>query len=649
MILRSALRAGRSLRRVPLVQLIVEHGEPYRAPHRCATDTQDGEESSAVLNWWGDTPIGHRYQLRAYSAAPAHVRGEKPLDHDDGAVMVDKEVNRMKKMRVFWTAQQTFMEYLHVTRGLSFPDAEHISKHSPVFVSNLLHQVKDAIKDPVEGDEAAFRSKVKTKEIRDERATKALERLFRYYPINEFEPFFESMGLKPSEYQPFLRRDLMFLSDDETVLENYRVLCNYGVMRNKIGQIYIGAAEAFSFGDGVLASKLRALEDLGFSKSTVIKLMACCPAVLTCGPHAELKIIEWLDDIGIQRDWIGQFLSVKKSYNWRKMVEVPQFLAELGFDNEGIGKLIRQHPDFLLDGSGNALFRAVVIMLKAGSGKGDLFNLFLDFPDVQARSFARNIQSVTLFLTDIDVSEEDIKKFVVANASMLGSARVKKANSILTYLSVGKKRLWKIIREEPRQLMKYTLGLKVSRLPPCDEIAEKSLKEKVKFLKNVGFAEGSNDMNKALKAFRGKGDELQDRFDFLVNAGFEPKDVSHMIKVAPQVLNQKTHVLQSKISFLVNETAYPLSVLVGYPAFLSFTIERTKARFLMYDWLRERGLVPPNFALSTLLACSEKRFFKYLVLKHQKGPEVWEKLKKEVAADKNAHCASEDDQHAIVS
>ena len=641
MILRSALRAGRGLRRVPLVQLIVEHGEPYRAPHRFATDTRDVEESSAVLNWWGVTPTGHGYQLRAYSAAPARVRGEKPLDCADAVAMVDEEIRRMKKMRVFWTAQQTFMEYLHVTRGLSFSDAEHISKHSPAFVSKLLNQVKDAIKDPVEGGEAVFRSKVKTREMRDERATTALQRLFRYYPINEFEPFFESMGLKPSEYESFLPQDLMFLSDDETLLENYHVLCNYGVMRTKIGGIYRDAGEVFSFGDGVLASKLRAIEDLGFSKTTVIKLVTCCPAVLTRGPHAELKILKWLDDIGIQRDWIGQFLSVKKSYNWRKMVEVPQFFTELGFDKEGIGKLIRQHPDFLLDGSGKVLFRAVAIMLKAGSGKEDLFNLFMDFPDVQARSFARNIQSVILFLTGIDVSEEDIKKFVVANASMLGSARVKKANSILTYLNVGKKRLWKIIMEEPRELMKYALGLKVNRLPPCDR-TEKSLKEKVIFLKNIGFEEGSDDMNKALKAFRGKGDELQDRFDFLVKIGFEPKDVSNMIKVAPQVLNQKIHVLESKISFLLNETSYPLSALVGYPAFLSFTIERTKARFLMYNWLQERGLVPPNFALSTLLACSEKRFFNYLVLKHEKGPEVWEKLKKEVAADKSVHCTSDD-------
>ncbi|CAL4885254.1 unnamed protein product [Urochloa decumbens] len=643
MILHSALRAARRLRWVPRVQIIVEHCEPYQAANWRATTTRYWDiQKSSPASSYGVTPIGHGYQLQPYSATPARGGEEKPLDEDDDLV-ADKELRRMERRRVFWTAQQTFMEYLHFTRGLPFADAEHISKHSPVFVSKLLDQVKDAIKDPVEGgEEVVFRSKVKKAEVRDERLAKALVRLFRYHPVNEFEPFFESMGLKPGEYDSFLPRDLMFLADDEILLKNYHFLCNYGFMRTKIGKIYRVVVEVFSSSDNVLPSKLSALEDLGFSKSTVIKLVSSCPVILARDLNAELKIMQWLDDGGIQRDWIGQFLSVQKSYNWKKMVEIPQFFTELGFDKEGIGKLIRKNPDFLLDGSGKVMFRVVTIMLKAGSGKKDLFSLFVDFPDVPARNFARNIQSVILLLAELGVSDEDIKQFVVANASILGSARVKAANSILTNLSVGKRRLWRIIKEEPRQLMKYTFGTKLSRLPPCDRSTDKSLKEKVKFLKGIGFVEGSEDMKKALKSFRGKGDELQDRFDFLVRTGLSQEDVVNMIKIAPHVLNQKIHVLESKISFLLNETAYPLSALVAFPSFLSFTVERTKVRFLMYNWLQERGLAAPNFALATILACSEKDFMKYFVRKHEMGPEVFEKFKREVAETKNMHCTSDD-------
>ncbi|XP_062190901.1 transcription termination factor MTEF18, mitochondrial-like [Phragmites australis] len=640
--LSSALRAAR-LRWVARIQLVVELSEPCRAPHWCAARSWLVQESSSTSSW-GVTPIGHRYHLRPYSAAPARCV-YKPLEEEEEEEeeVVDKRLRQMEKRRVFRAAQQTFLEYLHVTRGLCFSDAEHISKHSPIFVSKLLEMVKDAIKDPVEGgEEIVFRSKEKKKEMRDQRVSKALVRLFHYHPINEFEPFMESIGLKPSKYDSLLPRDLMFLADDETLLENYRVLCNYGVMRTKIGRIYRDAADVFSFGENVLVSKLRALEDLGFSKTSVIKLVISSPVILVRDLSAEFKILQWLDDVGIERDWIGQFVSVRKSYNWRKTVDVPQFFSELGFNKEGIGKLIRENPDFLLDGSGKGLFKAVSIMLKAGSGKQDLFNLFLDFPNVRARNFARNILRGIQLLAEIGVSEMDIMKFVVSNASMLGSAPVKKANSILTNLSVGKKRLCKIIMEEPHQLMKYTFGSKLSRLPHCNRSNETSLKEKVKFLKSIGFVEGSEDMEKALKVFRGKGDELQDRFDFLVKTGLDPKDVASMMKVAPHVLNQKIHVLESKISFFVNETGYPLSALVGFPSFLSFTVERTKVRFLMYNWLRERGLSTPNLALSSFLACSDKNFIKYFVEKHHTGHEVWENFKREVAATKIVHCTSDD-------
>jgi hypothetical protein len=404
----------------------------------------------------------------------------KDLDDFEEDVEGETELSQLEKRRVSRAAQLVFLDYLHVTRGLNFVDAEHISNHSPIFVSKLLEMVKDAIKDPVKGsEEAMFRSKEMRKELRDLRVTKALVRLFNFHPINEFEPFMESIGLKPSEYEPFLPRDLMFLTDNETLLENYRVLYNYGVTHTKIGRIYREAAEVFSFHENVLQSKLQALEGLGFSRTSVIKLVICSPVMLVCDPNAEFKVLQWLDDVGIDRDWIVQFLYVTKSYNWRRMVEVLQFFSEMGFDKEAIGILIRKNPDFFLDGSGKALFQAVNIMIKAGSEKGDLFNLFLNFPNVRARNFARNIIRGVMFLGTLGVSDEDVKKFVVLNASILGSAPLKKANSILTNLSVGKKRLWKIIMNEPHQLLEYALGSKLNRLAKPDidcegEVSEKS-------------------------------------------------------------------------------------------------------------------------------------------------------------------------------
>lgn len=559
---------------------------------------------------------------------------------DDEEDEVDRKIRQMERRREVRAAQKTFMEYLHVTRGMCFSDAEHISKRSPVYLSKLLEEVKDALKEPAEGGtELVFRSKVKKRDMKDERVSKALVRLFQFNPVNEFEPFLESIGLGPRECSSFLPRDLMFLTDDEMLLGNFRLLCNYGIARRKIGRIYREAREVFSFGHGVLASKLKALEELGLCRTSVIKLVIATPVVLVRDPNVELKILEWLDDIGIQRDWISQFLSAKKSYDWRKMVRVPQFFINLGFTKEGVGKLVRQNPDFLLDGSGKMLFTAVLMMLKAGCGKKELFDLFMDFPNVSVEDFTWNLRRGMLFLAEIGISNEDVNKFVLSHGLMLGSAPVKMPNSIVTNLNVGKKRLRKIILEDPKLLMSYTLGSKVSQLPKVDPF-EASFNEKSKFLKSIGFVEGSEDMKKALKTFRGKGDELQDRYEFLVNnTGLDPKDVVNMIKLAPQVLNQRIDVLESKISFLVNGSGYTLSDLVAFPAYLSFTIERSKVRIFMYKWLLERGVVTPRLALSTILACSDKCFMSYFAKKHPMGPEVWENYKREVTKDKNMPCS----------
>lgn len=584
--------------------------------------------------------------LRPYSAAPGHT-GDKALvddgkdeeDDDEEEKEVDRQIKQMQRRRKVRAAQKTLLEYLHVTRGMYFSDAEHISKRSPVFVNRLLEEVKDAVKEPAEGE--VFRSMVKKREMMDQRVNKALTRMFQYNPVNEFEPFLESIGLRPSECSSLLPRDLLFLADDETLLDNFRVLCNYGFARSKIGRIYRDATEVFSFGNGMLSSKLKALEDLGISKTSVIKLVVSTPVVLLLDPNVELKILEWLEGVGIQRDWICQFVSARKSYNWSKMVRVPQFFVNLGFTKEDIGRLVRKNPDFLLDGSGKMLFTVVLMMLKAGSGKKELFDLFMDFPDVSLDKFRSNIRRGMVFLAEIEVSDEDINQFIVCNASMLGSAPVKKPNSILTHLNAGKKRMRKIIMENPKLLMNYTLGAKLSKLPKYDPF-EDSFNEKTKFLKSIGFVEGSEDMKKAFKAFRGKGDELQDRYNFLVTTGLDPEDVVRMIKVAPQILNQKVDVLKSKMSFLVNGSGYPLNDVVIFPAFLSFTIERAKARIFMYNWLLERGVVTPQLALSTVLACSDRNFVKYLVEKHPMGPEVWENYKAEVAKAKNMPCTSDD-------
>lgn len=526
---------------------------------------------------------------------------------------------------VFRAAQTTFRDYLHVKRGLCFSDAKHISERSPVFLGELLEEVNTAVTKPADqgGDEVRLRSKVK------KRVSKALVRLFHRHPVNEFRPFFESIGLRPSECDSLLPQDLTFLADAEMLLESYRALCSYGIARRKIGRIYRNATEVFSLGQGVLASKLEALEGLGFSKASVIKLVISTPAVMVHDPAVELKtFLLWLDEIGIQRDWIGQFLSEKESYNWPKMVQALQSLSDLGFTKDDTGKVVRKNPHLLLEHSGEMLHSSVDSMQRVGSGKWELLDLFLNHPNVNSVDVGWNISKGSRFLDEIGISHGDVKKLMDSHGWMFGAAPMKATSTILAQLNVGKARLRKIIMEEPRQSMNYKIGSKVSRLPRCKP--EPCVKEKREFLRRIGFVEGSEDMEKALKAIRGKGANLQDRYNKLVEKGLDPKHVGHMVKVAPRILNQKPDALAYKISFLVHVAGYPLSALAAFPQYLEFTVHRSKLKMLMYSWLLERGLAAPQLTLSTVLASSETEFIKaHHVYKVPMGREVWWKLKQE--------------------
>ncbi|CAA6670190.1 unnamed protein product [Spirodela intermedia] len=479
-------------------------------------------------------------------------------------------------------AQAALMDYLHYTRSFQFTDAEYISMNSPIFLSNLLKKVKDR-----------------------QDIGRSITRFLLFHPINEFEPFFESLGLVPSEFNQYLPRDLMFLSDDSVLLQNYHTLVNYGVPRTKIGKIFKEAMGILFSEDGILSSKLRSYEEIGLSRTSIIKIISSAPSLLIGDVDRDfVRVLEELESMGVDREWIGRNLSEENSYLWGRMLMLLQFFRQLGFSRREVGALVRRNPGFLLDNSGKMVFSVVGLLAKMGSTKDELSGLFLHFPSIQLESFVNNLRFSLLFLTTIGMEPEDIKEVTPC--------------SVLTSLSVGHKRLCRIIKQDPHQFKNWVFGMKIDRLPNCkqDHI---SLEQKEKFLLGLGFSENSKEMKRALSKFRGKGDELQERYNCFVDAGLDPKDVSKMIKLAPHILNQSKDVLEMKMDFLVNGLGYPLDSLVTFPSFMSFTLEGSKP-----------GKVKPNMALSTILATAEKVFLKRFVERHSEGPKVWEKFKRTV-------------------
>ncbi|XP_078444066.1 transcription termination factor MTEF18, mitochondrial-like [Wolffia australiana] len=499
-------------------------------------------------------------------------------------------------------AQRALCEYLHLTRGLHFADAEHLSKNSPAFLRRLIARLQLAEHAEI---------------------GKSLAKYLRYHPINEFEPFLESLGLKHSEIPSLLPRRLFFLSDDSALLRNFNVLCSYGLPRGKIGKIYKEAKEIFEYPHGVLSSKLAAYEALGLGIPTVIKLVGCSPSLLIGGVDRDfLRVLGRLQAAGTSHDWIRRCLPEENSYDWSRMLELLQFLDQLGFEEDDLGRLIRDHPRFLFEDSGKKIDALVAMLLKLGGGIDGVVRLLTLNPRILDGPGVKNIHQSMNFLLAIGLESERVAQILCALPQVLGSSPLKKPEFVLSTMEIERAELCAMIAQDPYRLS----GLVEPNQSPTKKPGGNHLHEKTVFLLKLGFVENSDEMVSAMRKFRGRGDQLQERFDCLVAAGLDCHAVAAIVKEAPPMLNQRTAVLRQKIEYLVNDLGYPVESLLSFPTYLCYSPRRIKLRFAMHGWLKQRGKGKEMVSLSTILAGSNARFVNYFVNRHPDGPEQWERL-----------------------
>ncbi|XP_027179463.1 transcription termination factor MTEF18, mitochondrial-like [Coffea eugenioides] len=518
---------------------------------------------------------------------------------------------RMMEIAAEKEAQAALLDYLHSTRSLLFTDADNMSRNSPHFLRKLLGKVDNQAE-----------------------IGRSITRFLRYHPINEFEPFFESMGLKPSEYSTLLPRQLMFLNDDPVLLENYHVLCNYGIARNKVGKFYKEVPEIFRYGEGVLQKKIDSFEKVGLSQSTVIRAVLSSPYLLVGDANLEFfDVLDKLRSADPAFDWI-EHLMEENSYDWRQMLEILCLLGKMGCSEEQLGSLIRKHPELIFENSGSNALLLIGVLTKFGLRPDEICSTFLQFPQIPIAKFLGNLKHCYNFLVEIEMAMLDVGRIVCSHTILLGSCTIKKLETLLTALRVTKDQLCEIVKESPEAMENWVVGKKIKRLPnlTAEEEELRSRRMKTEFLLDLGFVENSEEMKRALKLFRGKGLNLQERFDCFVNAGFSKKDVAEMVKESPNILNLSKDAIETKIEFLVNDLGYPVSILRKFPPCISYKIERIKLRLTMYNWLKDQGAVEPNLALSTVLATADKLFIKAYVEQHPEGPAVYERLKQTICS-----------------
>lgn len=518
------------------------------------------------------------------------------------------KISRLSRLE----AEKALFDYLHCTRSIGYTDAEYVSKNSPIFIDNILSKFE-----------------------KEENVGRSFAKFLRYHPINEFEPFFESLGMKQPDLYSMLPRNLIFLSDDDKFLENYRALCNYGVPRSKIGQMYKDGMEMFRYEFGVLSQKLHSYEKLGLSKPTIIKLVTCCPTLLVGDINDDfLNVLQIIKSFGVELDWIRGSLSGKSKYDWHRILQMLHLLVGIGCNKNDLSMFIREHPRFIFDGSGKNIYILIVVLLKLGLKRSDLLVFFKQNQHVLTGKSAKNIWRSVQFLSKIEMGAKEISSILSKHARVLGSSYCLQPEYVLKNLDITPEKLCEVIIKYPSKFSALTSRKMADTCLPKIEVT--SLNQKTNFLLRIGFVENSDEMTKALTKFGGRGDQLQERFDLLVNVGLNYHTVAEMIRTVPSIFNQSSDLIKKKIDYLLNDMGYPLEALVVFPTFLCYNLEKIKLRFLMYRWLRENGVVIPTknrkmvrstIALSTLLACSDAKFVRCFVGLHPEGAEVWENLK----------------------
>lgn len=427
---------------------------------------------------------------------------------------------------------------------------------------------------------------------------------------------------------------MIFLNDDPLLMDNYHTLCNYGVPRTNMGKIFKQAPQVFRYEHGVLSSKLKAYENLGVSPSTLVDAVAVSPSLLVGDLNlAFVKVVEKLKHLvekgGGGGGWIEWHLLDGGCCNWGLLLELLCLLSEVGFSEDQMGDIVCKHPYVVFEESGGRTLSMIALLVKFGLSVDQIALVFLDFPGIPVGKFYANLRQCLLFLTEIEMQPEEIGRIFQSHTLLLGSSTLKTTRSLLCGLNVGKKRLCRMLQENPQEIENWVLGRKVQPLVSLREMGEEKSKTlKTEFLRSLGYEENSEEMKWAFKVFRGKGAELQERFDFIVKAGLDCEDVRKMVRVSPQILNQTTERINMKIEYIVNE-GYPISDLVSFPSFLSYTPQRVKLRLSMYNWLKDHGVADPGLALSTVIACREKIFIQQYVNRHSSGLQVWQDLKKE--------------------
>ncbi|GLT51581.1 hypothetical protein SLA2020_249820 [Shorea laevis] len=508
-------------------------------------------------------------------------------------------------------AQQALTDYFHSTRSMPYICAEHIAKNSIFSLSNLIGKI----------DYSATNF------------TRSISRLLRYHPLNEFEFFFESIGIDHKDVPEFLPSNKFFFSEDGSVLDAAGELSGFGFPWNKLGKLYKQEVSIFSKSSGELRSRLYRFKDFGFSNAAVVGICLAFPHVL-CGDNelgGEVRsLFDELKRVFVDSD-LGSSIEANVDTCYDICRKIRMF-CDWGCDMGKVVELMARTKDIFLEYPDEALVHKVEYFCRFCVRKEDAALLILQSPEILSYDLETPVISVMGLLKHFGLNEKDRNVVAQKYPYVFGRNKMVNLPHVVRALNLHEW-FYGVIKNGNHQLLgDYSLSnpdedldkefihglerIKSSRCPL-------HTMNKLSFLHRIGYGENALTMN-VLGRLHGTSSELQDRFNCLLRCGIKLSNLCLMLKTTPKILNQSPATIEQKVDFLLNEMETSLDYLDTFPGFLCFELEnRIKPRYRFHKWLTEKGVCTKNYSIASIVATSEKSYLARLYGIHPTAPKQW--------------------------
>ncbi|KAA8520459.1 hypothetical protein F0562_014715 [Nyssa sinensis] len=508
-------------------------------------------------------------------------------------------------------AQKALTDYLHTTRSLPFTYAEHISKNSVFSLSNVVAKV----------------------EFSSSTFLNSFQRFLRYHPINEFEFFYESIGITYNEINGFLPANKFFLSEDSRVLSVACALSGYGFPWNRLGKLYKEEISIFGEDPKELSKKLRRFEDYGFNNVTIIGICLVFPYVLSgkCKLGGEIDAL--LDDL--KRLFIDFDLVSFVEGNvdaWYECCRKIRVFYDLGCEKGKIGELMGRNKNIFLEHPEEVLIKKAEFFCRLSVTNGDVGLMLLKKPEILNFDLENPVISVLGFLKHIGLKAQELESIAQKYPYVLGRNKMVNVPCVMRALDLHEWFLGKMKSGTHHLLGSYVVGnydetLDIDFRDSLERIQSSRTPihtiSKLNFLHGIGYGENKLTI-KVLAHLHGTSCELQERFDCLLRSGIEFSKLCRMVSLSPKILNQKPEILEQKVDFLCQDMGSSLQYLDVFPAYLCYDLEkRIKPRYRFHMWLMEKGLCTKKYSISSMIATSEKNFIARISGIHPAAPKLW--------------------------